>query len=1110
MRSEKQLKGTQFAPKNQSGLTEIIQKASKKFEIINAAEGVIPNFVTEIQEGSPASLFRKKSGNIAAKTRNFKHSVYLSNGERLSGVSDNPAQDPFIGYDKNNQSFSVQRKYIKPDDILSSKDGNKTAEKIRKELIEKKVFSTGYIPNFAVTLSDDKYYNQKNIQHSITKLYKKSGGRQKLTPKELEFAAERYISVVQDSGKTYPGGNFNAGGKKFNFNEVSMALMKHGQFYQPKEGETENLSESFNRGYIPNFANPLADAVKREKDAGIPSSRIRIEKSSQLKSPQNPMGLAVTNTRDEPAGLQQGIRRAKSMGIDPKTHGASDGFIPNFQSTIDHYGQQYEGYKLNKPQEAKMAAANQAAQIKNTQDASNTLKNLASTAKESKDSIDSERKTRENSTSMNMDGLQKLFYFQSTLSMANGFLQQFAETGTGATKKLAELGTGISSVVSTFITAKEVANQLTDNLGNSVEFFKTRKDKDGNKVKVGLSEQIKEARAAIGKDFRTAGKGGGMGGLVKGALAAGKGLLRFAPLVGQAVTLFTGVNEVLKAFTGKGVMDYFANASDRAAKNLEKLSKSTQALESALGALQSQTENKEKIDELELLGSMRTQKQETELFQLKMKELDIQAKVQKSMSQLFEENVTGTAIASRLSHQFTQSGITVEEQTETLQKLIKVQKQRVAIEEGTKAFGDLIEKRFDKFASSFDFSTITGQDAEFLKQASSFRGAQAGMALGGVMAGSEDLDPKERLRILEENIGVIGKLDLNKISKSSADGITDFLSKKLKGTEDFGGSLIAAHIGDILDTIDDAEDNMVGFEKIEAEAAKNALDALVNQLHKQKDLLEKDGIAQTLAQSTAQVKEEYLKIIRSIKDERKQRLHRQDLENSISATQRKIAESQISLLDEHQAISKSTLIRKESSRKIEEISEKFSTDILKANNTSLGAMQSVSEEFIKTDQLAKQFRKGAGITMADAVENLKKSVGQNLTSLDLSGIETAIGEALSPADAQELRNSFASVSSRIADLDDNGKIINEFMREYGSITEGTVAAAFMAALNQKEIMKLTQKQKNLLTDSINDLTRARETAETQRKNALSILKEEETLTLIRAKTVEGAVKLKKD
>ena len=186
--------------------------------------------------------------------------------------------------------------------------------------------------------------------------------------------------------------------------------------------------------------------------------------------------------------------------------------------------------------------------------------------------------------------------------MANGFLQQFAETGTGTTKKLAELGTGISNVVSTFITAKEVANQLTDNLGDSVELGKKIKTEDGKEIKVGLGQQIKEAKAAIGKDFRTAGKGGGMSGLAKGALAAGKGLLRFAPLIGQVAGAFALINEAFKLFNdGKGIMSLFENASAKAARNLEKLSKSTQALESALGALQSQTENKEKIDELSLI-----------------------------------------------------------------------------------------------------------------------------------------------------------------------------------------------------------------------------------------------------------------------------------------------------------------------------------------------------------------------------------------------------------------------------------------------------------------------------------------------------------------------------
>jgi hypothetical protein len=55
-------------------------------------------------------------------------------------------------------------------------------------------------------------------------------------------------------------------------------------------------------GYVPNFADPLQDAIGREKAAGLPVSQIRINQSGKLRSSQNPMGLAVTNTRDEPTG----------------------------------------------------------------------------------------------------------------------------------------------------------------------------------------------------------------------------------------------------------------------------------------------------------------------------------------------------------------------------------------------------------------------------------------------------------------------------------------------------------------------------------------------------------------------------------------------------------------------------------------------------------------------------------------------------------------------------------------------------------------------------------------------------------------------------------------
>lgn len=69
-------------------------------------------------------------------------------------------------------------------------------------------------------------------------------------------------------------------------------------------------------GHIPNFA-PLQEAINREKDAGINPNLIRVGTSSSLLSKDNPYGLGVYNTRDEPAGLQQGVNRSR-------------GHIPNF------------------------------------------------------------------------------------------------------------------------------------------------------------------------------------------------------------------------------------------------------------------------------------------------------------------------------------------------------------------------------------------------------------------------------------------------------------------------------------------------------------------------------------------------------------------------------------------------------------------------------------------------------------------------------------------------------------------------------------------------------------------------------------------------------------
>lgn len=77
---------------------------------------------------------------------------------------------------------------------------------------------------------------------------------------------------------------------------------------------------SFAGGYL-----PLNNAIAREQAAGIPLSQIRVSSSPRLSSVNNPSGLAVTNTIDEPGGVNQGINRAIKEGANPKTYN-----VPNF------------------------------------------------------------------------------------------------------------------------------------------------------------------------------------------------------------------------------------------------------------------------------------------------------------------------------------------------------------------------------------------------------------------------------------------------------------------------------------------------------------------------------------------------------------------------------------------------------------------------------------------------------------------------------------------------------------------------------------------------------------------------------------------------------------
>jgi TP901 family phage tail tape measure protein len=91
------------------------------------------------------------------------------------------------------------------------------------------------------------------------------------------------------------------------------------------------LFQEYAKGYIPNFADPIQEAIKRETKAGVPMDQIYLDQDKRVKSPQNPEGLLIANKRDEPKGGKQGVDRVLRRGGDPKRAGAySSGYIPNF------------------------------------------------------------------------------------------------------------------------------------------------------------------------------------------------------------------------------------------------------------------------------------------------------------------------------------------------------------------------------------------------------------------------------------------------------------------------------------------------------------------------------------------------------------------------------------------------------------------------------------------------------------------------------------------------------------------------------------------------------------------------------------------------------------
>lgn len=379
----------------------------------------------------------------------------------------------------------------------------------------------GFIPNFALS--------PKYIQETLGRIKDGTSG---FSTQEQETFLRKFGSSKAAAGKGVSlrylfdrDGSIGSKGLTDMVNAAyrqSSATASSDQVYKVFEGMAKrepSLSGlrrlASQKGFVPNFADPLKEAVGREMAAGVPASQIYIDKNQSLKSAANPMGLMVANRRDEPAGGHQGISRAIREGRDPKTYGAAGGFVPN-------YNNPYGARTMFTPSTAPSSASSSA----------------AAPAQE-------EIKQAEKPMS---DFVSKIFLLQSATMGLSGMFSELGEKGE-------RLATGLTTLTTSALSGMEFWKMFKDvKPSKGSELLSSFVGSKSSETLSALQEGVKSGsvRGITGKIASASMKGGAIGRVAGGSLTL---ISRFAPLfsklipgIGLAVTGFQALNAGLKIF----------------------------------------------------------------------------------------------------------------------------------------------------------------------------------------------------------------------------------------------------------------------------------------------------------------------------------------------------------------------------------------------------------------------------------------------------------------------------------------------------------------------------------------------------------------------------------
>ena len=970
--------------------------------------------------------------------------------------------------------------------------------------------------------------------------------------------------------------------KNFQRDGISEGVTRNVLLRDYFKGDEEKSYDVAYRGLIPNFSNPLTEAIKREKKAGVPASRIRVERSSQLSSRANPLGLAVTNTIDEPMGINQGIRRAKSMRIDPKMHGAHKGLVPNFAAAPIGGGPPVPQYPMGTPKptqspaapkpvspEVAQAASDIVSSLNEFDDALQFLKGKLKDAEYDKVSkaveefksallkaktdminrgdmtsmtspdvkgmatiardellgafekaeirssgsgsqqndiieagdkvsrvfndiadktgkaqkiIDEETKSRDN-------GLQKLFFFQSMISMANGFLSEFAQTTQGTTKNMAELAMGASSVFAAYMQQKELIPEITEALGARPEEAMTMGSLFGEGADARRASTRRGEREAAARNLERQSKGGLTGAMARftGNTGIGKtlGLLgrsftRFLPIVGQLYTGFTLVNEAFKFFAGESIFEYFSSSADKARKQIEELGKVSETVSGALEAMSSKADIQQKMVDLEVLGGQRTQKQEQDYYDLKIKSLDADAKVMAAMGDLYNENKVGEAGLIAVNKALGGSTEAHADNKKALQDLLVVTKMLTAAQSNRVSFSENVDK-----ADSDD-------NVKRFMALSESEGTRTAFAIKDLLKGSSEGSQEDQARALQQNIAEIGKLISN--PEMDIDSL-NFDANELVGSEG---------IKDILKglkgSIDEFEYDMGGLGDNEVKAFKKLMESLTRGLGKNKLT---DSMKEVMMADTKFAKE-----LNKLIDLSKTRIayEKINLNNTLALAEirREEVDASESLLSEYGLMSTSVAAFNKAQRDARKATEDSMKKRADADNELSSALLDQAKTIFTTNALNPDLKRD-GEELSKAIQDF------NSRMIDAAEMDFDFGEFNSRLESNiniddEVRNGVQKIFSGIEVTEGTqfqealNEIANKIAKEQDPRVQlaATLASieSGILAVEEETLEKMTQaSEKHSQTLLALDLENDRQ----EQKNKIALQK-----LLIDSKSVEGA------